>query len=56
MKATITALVLFITASAFAADPPPKFELTIDSIMRGHALTGWEPRALRALVRSWVAR
>jgi dipeptidyl aminopeptidase/acylaminoacyl peptidase len=47
MKATITALVFSIAVSAFAADPPPKFELTIDSIMRGHALTGWEPRALR---------
>jgi dipeptidyl aminopeptidase/acylaminoacyl peptidase len=43
--AACAALLALLTAplGAFAQAPPKKFELTVDSIMRGHDLVGYQP-------------
>jgi dipeptidyl aminopeptidase/acylaminoacyl peptidase len=43
----VTSSLTFIPSGAEAQTQPAQFQLTVDSIMRGHALTGWPPRSPR---------
>ena len=42
-----TCIVLLLTLAAAAAEGDSLAPLTVDKIMRGHDLVGWEPRASR---------